>query len=207
MPKTEERKDGEAHPLGQNDVQKLTKRIHIRGHCTTIGGRQRTITKVERVLVIFGDSTLSCLSLSFWRKGRENHKKTRTFYPYRTPKIPGKEAKNAQKEQGNPRNEKKTRNKKKRGRTGYMLSRVTSGNWVRLKTKVLTVRAPNVGAREFHQKSNEIVLKRGFQPMWSPKPTHFHKASPLSLLFFISTLFLQNWGFYEFTFARRTVFL
>ena len=35
--------------------------------------------------------------LVFWRKAGKTTKKTRMFYPYRTPKIPGKEGKNAEK--------------------------------------------------------------------------------------------------------------
>ena len=35
--------------------------------------------------------------LDFLEKGREHHPKNKDFYPYRTPKIPGKEGKNAQK--------------------------------------------------------------------------------------------------------------
>ena len=41
--------------------------------------------------------SLSFLSLFFWKKARKTTKKTRIFYPYRTPKIPGKEGKNVQK--------------------------------------------------------------------------------------------------------------
>ena len=46
-------------------------------------------------------------------------KKTRIFYPYRTPKIPGKEGKNTPKNQGNPSREKKQgipKNKEKKHR-------------------------------------------------------------------------------------------
>ena len=50
--------------------------------------------------------------LFFLEEGKENHQKTRIFYPYRTSKIPGKEGKNAQKKQGNPREK---REKKKQG--------------------------------------------------------------------------------------------
>ena len=35
--------------------------------------------------------------LAFLEKGKENHQKNKDFYPYRTPEIPGKEGKNAQK--------------------------------------------------------------------------------------------------------------
>ena len=35
--------------------------------------------------------------LAFWENGKENAKKPRISYPYRTPKIPGKEGKNARK--------------------------------------------------------------------------------------------------------------
>ena len=51
-------------------------------------------------------------------------KKTRIFYPYRTPKIPGKEGKNAQKNkssQGKKTNtHTHTRNSKKQGRTEFL---------------------------------------------------------------------------------------
>ena len=50
---------------------------------------------------IFGGNlscnTLSFLSLFFWKKARKTTKKTRIFYPNRTPEIPGKEGKNARK--------------------------------------------------------------------------------------------------------------
>ena len=35
--------------------------------------------------------------LAFVEKGKEKHQKNKDFYPYRTPNIPGKEWKNAQK--------------------------------------------------------------------------------------------------------------
>ena len=41
--------------------------------------------------------TLSFISLFFWKKAGKTTKKTRIFCPYRTPKIPGKEGENAQK--------------------------------------------------------------------------------------------------------------
>ena len=41
--------------------------------------------------------TLIFLSLFFWKMARKTTKKTRISYPYRTPKVPGKEGKNAQK--------------------------------------------------------------------------------------------------------------
>ena len=41
--------------------------------------------------------TLSFLSLFFWKTARKTTKKTRILHSYRTPKIPGKEGKNAQK--------------------------------------------------------------------------------------------------------------
>ena len=56
----------------------------------------------------------------FWKKARKTAKKTRIFYPYRTPKIPGKEEKNAQKKtrkslqgkkQGNPQKNKERKDR------------------------------------------------------------------------------------------------
>ena len=45
-----------------------------------------------------GFPTLSFLSLFFLKKkARKTHQKNKDFYPYRTPKIPGKEGKNARK--------------------------------------------------------------------------------------------------------------
>ena len=52
------------------------------------------------------------------RKAGETTKKTRILYPYRTPKISGKEGKNAWKTQGNPRKEKKQGNPKRQGKEG-----------------------------------------------------------------------------------------
>ena len=43
------------------------------------------------------ENTLSFLSLFFWKRARKTTKKTRIFYSYRTPKNPGKEEKNSQK--------------------------------------------------------------------------------------------------------------
>ena len=63
-------------------------------------------------------TTLSFLSLFSWKKGGKT-KKTRIFYPYRTPKTPGREGKNAQKNKEilarrKTRNSKKTKERKDR---------------------------------------------------------------------------------------------
>ena len=44
-----------------------------------------------------GSPSPSFLSLFFWKTAQKTTKKTRIFYPYRTPEIPGKEGKNARK--------------------------------------------------------------------------------------------------------------
>ena len=44
--------------------------------------------------------------LVFLEKGRENHQKDKNVYPYRTPKIPGKEGKNGQKTRNSSQGEK-----------------------------------------------------------------------------------------------------
>ena len=59
----------------------------------------------------------------FWKKARKStKKKNKDFYPYRTPKIPGKEGKNAQKKKNKEilAGEKKQGipKKKRKGRTG-----------------------------------------------------------------------------------------
>ena len=46
---------------------------------------------------VFHPLALSFLSLFFRKKAGKTTKKTRIFYPYRSPKIPGKEGKNARK--------------------------------------------------------------------------------------------------------------
>ena len=57
--------------------------------------------------------------LVFLEKGRENHKKNQGFFlSLPTPKIPGKEGKNAQQKQGIPRKEKKQGIPKKQGKEG-----------------------------------------------------------------------------------------
>ena len=45
--------------------------------------------------------------LAFWKKARKTTKKTRIFYPYQTPRNPGKEGKKRSKKQGIPRKGKK----------------------------------------------------------------------------------------------------
>ena len=63
-------------------------------------------------------NALSFLSIVFLENGQENHQKNKDFYPCRTPKIPGKEGKNAQKKQGIPRTGKKQGIPKKQGKEG-----------------------------------------------------------------------------------------
>ena len=69
---------------------------------------------------LFGPS-LSFLSLFFWDKGKENHEKPRIFYPYRTPKIPGKEGEKRSKNKESSQGEKTRKSQKTRkGRTGLV---------------------------------------------------------------------------------------
>ena len=56
--------------------------------------------------------------LVFLEKGKENHPKNKDFYSHRTPKIPGKGEKNAQKKQGIHRRGKKQGIPKKQGKEG-----------------------------------------------------------------------------------------
>ena len=70
------------------------------------------------------DPFRAAFSVFFREKGKETRqKRTRIFYPCRTPKIPGKERENAPKKQGinSSQGKKKTRNFKKtrKGRTGH----------------------------------------------------------------------------------------
>ena len=66
-----------------------------------------------------GATPLSFLSLPF--------KKTRIFYPYRTPKIPGKEGKNAQKNKEFLAGEKSKEFQKSKGRKDRVLMGFTLG--------------------------------------------------------------------------------
>ena len=58
-----------------------------------------------------GGITLFFLSLFFWKRARKTTKKTRIFKTCRTPKIPGKEGKNARKNKEFLASEKKKKNK------------------------------------------------------------------------------------------------
>ena len=70
-----------------------------------------------------GFSSLSFLSLLFWKVARKTTEKTRIFYPCRTPKIPGKKAKNSKKTRKSSQGEKQGIPKKTRkGRTGIYFS-------------------------------------------------------------------------------------
>ena len=70
--------------------------------------------------------SLSFLSLFFGKKARKTTPKTRIFYPRRTPKIPGKEGKNAQKNKEILKKRGKTRNsKKKQGKEGQGFPRIS----------------------------------------------------------------------------------
>ena len=100
--------------------KELQRRFDSVGHCPFLGKSKPGLANGVICSAAHGGVTnLSFLSLIFWQKARKTTKKTRIFYPRRTPKIPGKERKNAQKK-GIPRTGKKTRNSKKtrKGRTG-----------------------------------------------------------------------------------------
>ena len=56
--------------------------------------------------------------LVFWKIAQKTTKKTRIFYPYRTPKIPGKEGENARKNKEFLAAEKTRNSKKKQGKEG-----------------------------------------------------------------------------------------
>ena len=66
--------------------------------------------------LVVAPSTLIFFSLLFWKKQGKPPKKARTFSLLRTPKIPGKEGKNAQKSKEVPCNEKSKEIQKPRGR-------------------------------------------------------------------------------------------
>ena len=63
--------------------------------------------------------------LGFFENGEENHQKNKDFYPYRTPKIPGKDGKKRSKKQGNPRKGKKQGIPKKQGKEGQGRAQMT----------------------------------------------------------------------------------
>ena len=65
-----------------------------------------------------GNNTLSFLSLFFWKKARKTTKRTRIFLSLPTPKIPGKEGKNARKNKEFLAGEKKQGIPKKQGKEG-----------------------------------------------------------------------------------------
>ena len=70
-------------------------------------------------MLVFPRRTLSFLSLFLWKKAGKTTKKTRIFYPYRTPKSLEKKGKNAQKKTRNSSQGEKTQGiPKKQGRTG-----------------------------------------------------------------------------------------
>ena len=74
---------------------------------------------------------LSFLSLSFWKKARKTTKKTRIFKAYRTPKIPGKEGKNARKNKEFLAPQKKKQGKEGQGGVRPTISPALSMIWAR----------------------------------------------------------------------------
>ena len=68
--------------------------------------------------------SLSFLSLFFWKKAGKTTKKTGIFYPDRTPKIPGKEGKNDQKNKEflARRKNQEFQQKTRKGRTGLIFA-------------------------------------------------------------------------------------
>ena len=107
------------------NVTKFEKRCRNMGSRGLLAaGRKNVRVKVKKGLslekvnfeLVF-NSFLPCPSFpcSFWKQARQTTKKTRIFYPYRTPKIPGKEARNAQKSKDSSQGE-KTRNSQKKTR-------------------------------------------------------------------------------------------
>ena len=71
--------------------------------------------------------------LVFWKRARKTTRKTRIFYPYRSPKIPGKEEKNTHKNPRKSSQGKKQGNPKKQGKEGQgrrALRRLLFASWV-----------------------------------------------------------------------------
>ena len=118
--------------------------------------------------------------LVFLEKGRENHQKTRIFYPYRTPKIPGKEGKNAQKnKEFLARRKNKEFKKTRKGRTGLSLRPCGPGtdhtNWKKGKD-------PHP-----QDKSQRLDFTKDARPLYYKTPPYvfYHKRSvvrPFSVL-------------------------
>ena len=80
--------------------------------------------------VIEGDFPVLPFLVFFLEKGRENHQKKRIFYPYRTPKNLGKEAKNGRKNKeilARRKNKEFQKNKERKDRVSTSLIR---GVWV-----------------------------------------------------------------------------
>ena len=83
------------------------------------GVPQRGTVSVTNEIPVY--PSLSFLSLFFRKKAGKTTKKTRIFYPYRTPKIPGKEGKNARKNKeilARRKNKEIPKNKERKDRAG-----------------------------------------------------------------------------------------
>ena len=92
--------------------------------------------------------------LVFLEKGTENHQKNKDLLSLPNPKIPGKEGKNAQKNQGNPRRKKNKEFQKKQGKEGQGFS------------------CPSRGSRRLHQagcSSREDVGEQVFAAWCQPR--------------------------------------
>ena len=103
-----------------------------RGHLRSATGRtrfRRARFRAASSVSFLALTTLSFLSLFFWKTARKTAKKTRIFYPHRTPKIPGKEGKRSKKTRKSSQQKKKNKEfqkKTRKGRTGQVLGRELS---------------------------------------------------------------------------------
>ena len=97
---------------------------HLQGRPLSRSGSKGSLARGQ---VCPGYLPFSSFPCFFWKIARKTTKKTRIFYPCRTPKIPGKEGENAQKNKeflaGEKKNKEFQKNKERKDRVGD-LSRV-----------------------------------------------------------------------------------
>ena len=109
-------------------------------------------------------STLIFFSLLFWRTARKTTKKARIFYPCRTPKILGKEGKNAQKNKeflGKKKSKEIQKSKEKKIREGLgMIHAFIKARRSGLRTSLVQRRSLRASLRASCKDSMELARSR-----------------------------------------------
>ena len=109
----------------------------------------------------------------FWKMARETTKKTRIFYPYRTPKIPGKEGKKTLKKTRNSLHGQKARNSnKKKGKFGALRMQLKLSR----RSMCCRHRKPQYGAQ-----GPELICADGSPERWkltTPQPEMTQPKGP-----------------------------